>query len=222
MELDEILKDMRTRCRMAMNGIASASMREKGIEYKLNFGLVIQQIKDIAGRHTPDIELAERLWKEDTRELRILATMMYPIDQCTPETANRWATEIKNQEIREQVCLNFFQELPIATQLAITWANDESEDMRTTGYWLLVRLFLAKKIQSLIVSDYFNKLVEDAASENIFLRNAATLTLKHLGRQSQEESQMILEKLAEYKNNTDPLKAEVYNSVAFEFQYFFG
>lgn len=221
--LDDKLKNIRTQCRLAMNGVVSTSMREKGLIYKLNFGLTTQQIKDIANQYDKDKELAERLWLEDsTRELRILATLLYPIDNFSADTANRWAQEIPNQEIREQVCFNLLQELPYANQLAIEWSNNENINLRITGYWLLARLFLAKKIQSHLVVDYFNYIWQDIASDDIFLRNASLLALKHMGRQSKEEADIIIEKLSTHNNSDDLLKAEAYNNVAFEFEFYFG
>lgn len=219
---EDIIKDIRKRCRMAMNGIASTSMREHGLTYKLNFGLLIQQIKDVANRYTPNVELAETLWKEDTRELKILATLLYPIDKFDVGVANKWVREIPNQEIREQICINLFQNLSFANQLAIDWANSDTTNIRTTGYWLMVRLFLAKKIESIVYSDYFRSIWEDTLSEDIFLRNAALLTIKHIGRQSQEEAKIILEKISDYKDCEDPLKQEIYNNIAFEFEFYFG
>lgn len=222
MQLEETIRDIRQQCRMAMNGMASASMRERGLVYKLNFGLVIQQIKDLADRYESSIELAESLWKEETRELKILATFLFPKDKFTAEYANKWALEIGNQEIREQLCLNLLQELDFADQLAIAWANSEDKELRTTGYWLLARLFLTKKIQSHLVVDYFNYIWQDAVAEDLFLRNAALLDLKFIGRQSREEADIILQQLSVYREDSDPIKQEAYNSTAFEFEYFFG
>ena len=108
---EDIIKDIRKRCRMAMNGIVSTNMRQRGLDYKLNFGLSVQQIKDLAKRYQPDSELAETLWADNTRELKILATLLYPTDSFTKEKAGDWGVSIPNQEIREQVCINLFQSL---------------------------------------------------------------------------------------------------------------
>ena len=88
---EDIIKDIRKRCRMAMNGIVSTNMRQRGLDYKLNFGLSVQQIKDLAKRYQPDSELAETLWADNTRELKILATLLYPTDSFTKEKAYEWA-----------------------------------------------------------------------------------------------------------------------------------
>ena len=220
MQQEEIIRDIRQRCRKAMNGIASTSMRQRGISYKVNFGLNIQQIKELSGRYKPDAELAEILWKEDTRELKILATLLYPADDFTEVVANKWVTEIPNQEIREQLSLNLLQILPFAGKLALEWSNSKDESIRTTGYWLLARLFLIKKADKQSASDC-TFIWDDVISDNMFLRNAASLALKHIGRQSKIEADIILDKLSIYKDDENLVKQEAYNSLAFEFGYYF-
>ena len=221
--IEEKLKDIRTQCRMAMNGVVSSSMREKGMIYKLNLGLTTQQIQNIADKYGINKELAERLWVEDgARELKIMATMLYPIDDFTIDVANKWVSEIPNQEIREQLCFNLLQNLPHANQLAVEWSNNENLDVRVTGYWLLSRLFLTRKIQSIIVVDYFSHIWQDIISDDIFLRNASLSVLKHIGRQSKEESKIIMSKIECYNNSMNSLKQEVYNNLSFEFEFYFG
>lgn len=217
---EEILRDIRKRCLMAMNGIASASMRQRGLDYKLNFGLSIQQIKDLSKRYQPDVELAEILWRDNTRELKILAALLYPVESFTKEKADKWVSEISNQEIREQVCINLFQNLPYARSIALEWANSSEMEVRTTGYWLLVRLFLTKKGEH-IHTGSLSFVWDDIISEDTFLRNASLLGLKHIGRQSKDIADAILQKLSVYKDDKDLIKQEVFNSIAFEFDYFF-
>ena len=38
MTLEDKIKDIRTQLRLAMNGVVSHSMRQKGVNYRLNFG----------------------------------------------------------------------------------------------------------------------------------------------------------------------------------------
>lgn len=221
--IEEVLKSIRTDCRLAMNGVVSTSMRQLGMDYKLNFGLLIAQIKALAAKYGPSSLLANRLWREDTRELKILATMIYPIDEFSKEQANSWVNEISNQEIREQVCINLFQELPFAKELALGWISSAKEDVRTTGYWLLARLLLAKKnVGILQLSDLGVAYKEDIISKQLFLRNASLLVLKHMARQSKSLGLSILEDIRDYKNNPDPLKEEAYDSISFEIEFIFG
>lgn len=222
MQHEDIIRDIRRRCRMAMNGMASASMRNHGLDYKLNFGVDIKKIKDIAARYTPDIELAELLWKDGTRELKILATLLCPSDTYSREMACDWAQHIPNQEIREQVCINLFQFLPFADELAMEWSNHTDAEVRTTGYWLYVRRMLTKHLARVIDTSTMNYLWEDMVSRQVSLRNAALLFAKNAGKQSAESAESILSRLEVYKNSEDVLLKEIYDSVSFEFEFFYN
>ena len=67
--LQDEIREIRKQLRLAMNGVISTSMREKGIVYKLNFGVPYPEIKEIARKHKPNGELAAALWKEEIVEL---------------------------------------------------------------------------------------------------------------------------------------------------------
>lgn len=113
--------------------------------------------------------------------------------------------------------------MPFAQSSATEWANSENTDMRITGYWLLARLFLSKKITGRIETGSFSHIWQDIiADENIFLRNAGISILKHLGRQTKEDAQYILKELSVYRNDTEASKQEIYNSIAFEFEFYWG
>lgn len=218
--MDEIIKDIRQRCRMAMNGVASASMRNQGLSYKLNFGVSIQKIKEISLRYQPDKNLAETLWLDTTRELKILATFLYPISDFSDSIANVWVTQIPNQEIREQVCLNLFQKLPYADTIAHSWANNNLEETRTTGYWLYSRRMISKKIETIIDLDSISFIWEDILSDNISLSNSATLFLKQIVRLSENQAEIILKKIIKLKTSKKAQEKEVFDSLAFEFDFY--
>ena len=45
--MEEKLRNIRKRLRLAMNGVISTSMRQKGMNYKLIFGVPIPEINQI-------------------------------------------------------------------------------------------------------------------------------------------------------------------------------
>ena len=51
MDIKEQLKDIKTQLRLSMNGVVSPSMREKVLNYKLNFGVELTRIKSIASAY---------------------------------------------------------------------------------------------------------------------------------------------------------------------------
>ena len=72
MDIKEQLKDIKTQLRLSMNGAVSKSMREKGLLYKLNFGVELPLIKMIAEGYEKNHDLAQALWKENIRECKIM------------------------------------------------------------------------------------------------------------------------------------------------------
>lgn len=220
MTQEDIIRDIRIRCRQAMNGMVSNSMRKWGLDYKVNFGLTIQQIKDVSKRYSPDVALAETLWIENTRELKIMGTLLYPVDKYQERTADKWVQEITNQEIREQICFNLLQELPYAEDLSMKWSKNQVSSIRATGYWLLSRLMLLKKSKD-VLPESLPYVWEDVLSEDTSLWNAALLILKHIGRLSKDAAETIMQKISEFQKSEDILKQEIYNSLDFEFGYFF-
>ncbi len=47
-EIQDTIREIKSKFRLFMNGMVSQSMREKGIDYKLNFGIEYPRIKEIA------------------------------------------------------------------------------------------------------------------------------------------------------------------------------
>ena len=72
--MDELIRNIRTDLRLAMNGVVSSSMRDKGVDYKMNFGVDVPRIKGIAEKYEPNAALAKELWQIDVRELKISNT----------------------------------------------------------------------------------------------------------------------------------------------------
>ena len=65
MEVNELIKDIKKQFRLYMNGVVSQSMREKGLDYKLNFGIEVPRIKEIAAKYEKNHDLAQAMWKEN-------------------------------------------------------------------------------------------------------------------------------------------------------------
>ena len=99
-ELHQQIKDIIAQFRLFMNGMVSQSMREKGLDYKLNFGIEYPRIKEIAARYTPSHELAQALWKENIRESNIMAGLLQPVDTFYPEIAEIWIEGMAYQSWR--------------------------------------------------------------------------------------------------------------------------
>lgn len=217
--MEETIKDIRVRLRQAMNGVVSASMRKKGVVYKINFGVNLLDIKKIASKYEQDKDLAEWLWIQDVREHKILATLLYPHNLFTEEQAWLWVKEIAHQEIAEQVCTNLFQHLTFAERLAQSWISDVEEYVKVCGFILYARLY-TKGNSTLSAEDMLAEAKKTIDSGEGRCQRAALLALKRYGRQGETETQTVLDYMDEYQNSASKEKQEFYNDLKFEFEYY--
>ena len=64
MDVRETIKDIKGQFRLFMNGVVSQSMREKGLDYKLNFGIELPRLKEIAARYEKNHEVRKLYGKK--------------------------------------------------------------------------------------------------------------------------------------------------------------
>lgn len=217
----EKIKDIRNRCRLAMNGMVSQAMRERGVNYKLNFGVEYPRLKEIAAIYGKDHDLAQTLWKEDIREFKILAAMIQPLDTFCKEIAEIWMDSIKQQEIAEMTVMNLFAKLPYASELAFEWiAIARNEYKQYSGYLILARLLAAgMQMNSRSADEFIDQAETDAISELLLPRTGAVTALKKFVAQSPENAVRMKEAIARYKDSDKPYEKNMYDEITAEIEF---
>ena len=141
-EIQEVVKEIKQSFRLMMDGAVAKSMRDKGLSYKLNWGVTLPRLRlkaDELKTTVDDYDLAIALWKEDVRECKILATMIMPPDKVLPEVIDIWMEQITSQEIAEQAVFNLFQYLPYAPERLIPGWLPTKRSINTvvSTFWLV-------------------------------------------------------------------------------------
>lgn len=145
MDTKERVKEIKQSLRQLMDGQTAQSMRDKGVDYKLNWGASIPMLREKAEEIGKDYDLAIELWKADVRECKILATMIMPVERMLPEVVDIWMEQMTSQEIAEQAAFNLFQYLPYAPEKAYQWIASDKELEQLCGFHILSRLFMNKQ-----------------------------------------------------------------------------
>ena len=145
MDINSQVKEIKQSFRQMMDGSVAKSMRDKGVDYKLNWGATLPRLQAKAAELGKNYDLAIALWKENVRECKILATMMMPADQVLPEVIDIWMEQTDTQEIAEQAAYNLYQYLPYAPEKAYSWMASEKELYQLCGFHVLSRLFMNKQ-----------------------------------------------------------------------------
>ena len=135
------LMEIKRSFRLLMNGPGSQSMREKGLGYKINWGVPFTELKKMAEEYGKDYDLAIELWKEDIRECKILATLIMPADKMLAEITDLWMEQVNNQEMVEMLVFNLLQNVEYAPVIAYQWIASDKPLYEMAGFHLLSRLF---------------------------------------------------------------------------------
>lgn len=217
MDLHEQLKDIKTQLRLAMNGAVSQSMREKGLVYKLNFGVELPRIKQIVARYEPDHELAQALWKEDIRECKILAALLQPVDTFLPEIADIWVESIRNIEIAELTSMNLFCRLPYAPQKSLQWMADEREYVQVCGFLTAARLLMQKgDVDGRAENELLDQAITAFLSGSYHVRNAAAALLRRFMQHSPENAFRMCRRVEAMKDAPSAAERMLYELVKAE------
>ena len=145
MDINQQFKEIKQSFRLMMDGMVAKSMRDKGLEYKLNWGATLPRLREKADEIGKNYDLAIALWKENVRECKVLATMIMPAERMLPEVADIWMEQTPNLEIAEQAAFNLYQYLPYAPAKAYTWMASEKELYQLCGFHIISRLFMNKQ-----------------------------------------------------------------------------
>lgn len=142
------------------NGDLAQQMTERGAQYRINFGLNLPQISEIArdflpgGREReelpPDFDMADfsRRLRDNTttRESMLIAPMLFPVDALTMEEALTWACSVSTPEVADVLCLKLLRNFHAATALVEALLSESAQMSHYTALRLLLNLLQAGKI----------------------------------------------------------------------------
>lgn len=143
----EIVLDIKKRLRLSMNGAVSSNMRTRGMDYRVNFGVPIPTLRSIASNYTASAELAWLLMGENSRECKLLAILLYPTNECTQDTIDRFIQESTTNEMVDLWVQRFVDFIPSPCRLIQNLLAEENTEHIYTGIQLLTRIAGSKRIE---------------------------------------------------------------------------
>ena len=191
--MEDKIREIKGQLRLYMNGVVSQSMRKKGLDYKLIFGVELPRLKEIAQTIEPSSVLAEALWLENNRECKILATMIYPKAEFTSEVANLWIEGVTNIELARFISMNLLQHLEYAPALCLSWIANSRELTQIVGYLTMSRLFRRSDEMDLrAVEEFVNQSFAAVESGDFHLRSAAMQALISFMQMNSTHKEMLV------------------------------
>lgn len=140
MNTQQDILDIKKDLRACMNGVLSARMRQVGMPYRLVFGVELPRLQEIAATYTPNRHLAQALWNENIRETRLLACLLMPPRDFTPDVADIWAQEIPTTEVAQVMATRLMPLAPRACDLSFEWIASDNAMKQLCGFLCVARL----------------------------------------------------------------------------------
>ena len=163
---NEKLKQIKQSFRLLMNGEANRSMREKGVNYHLNWGVSL--------------------------ECKILATMIMPAERMLPEIVDIWVEQTQEVEIAEQAAFNLYQHLDFAPEIAFRWISSNDAIRQISGYHILSRLFMrGLEPNERGINEFLDQALAALNDSNISVRHAATTSLQRFSELGEDYSKIV-------------------------------
>ena len=195
-----------------MDGAVAQSMRDKGVNYHLNWGATLPRLKEKAEELAnsqlltvnSQYDLAIALWKENIRECKILATMLMPPEKMLPEVCDIWMEQMPSQEIAEQAAFNLWQHLPYAPEKAYQWIASDQEYYQLCGFHVLSRLFMnGQEPNERGINEYIDQALSAVQGPYMSVRKAAMQSMVHFA-----ELGLVYERMA--KSATKSINLEFF------------
>jgi hypothetical protein len=128
------------------NGDTADSMKRTGIIYKMNWGIALVTLRQMAKEFSPDHVLALKLWNKQWRESMIFATLLDQPERVTEEQMDFWTKSFENTEIAEQTSANLWVKSKFAFAKSLEWCRGKKHIVRFTGIHLAGRLAITNKL----------------------------------------------------------------------------
>lgn len=200
-ETHEKLMTIKRSFRLLMNGPTSQSMSQKGIGYKINWGVPFIELKKMAAEYGKDYELAIELWKEDIRECKILATLIMPADRMLAEITDIWMEQVNNQELAEMLAFNLLQYVDYAPVIAYQWMASDKPLYQIAGFQILARLFAnGQEANERGINEFLDQAAAALQGDNMGVKHAAAncvMRFADLGEEYEKLARMALKGIFE-------------------------
>ncbi|MFB6317484.1 DNA alkylation repair protein [Saccharicrinis sp. FJH54] len=156
-ENENDLKEIQNLINLRKNGPVSQSMKDSGLNYRVNFGVSIVDLRKISKGFICNNVLSRLLWDKGWRETYILATLIADPETMDGETLTKWFDEIPTTEVSEQMGNNLLA-FTDRSELLEHLLNSGDNLKRITALKALSKQFLLKNFKH---KDLFLKALEN-------------------------------------------------------------
>ena len=179
--------------RKQMNGAVLDTFRYYGAKYGMNYGVAIHSIRDMAVEVGTDHDLAKFLYRQQVRELQIIALWIADAEQLTGGELDFWREGIVNSELAEQAAQGLLCNVEDIDSLVTAWCRGENS---LVAYAALLAAARNKNISDSAIQTSVVEVVTLNTNNHLVAQGAVALLASVIAR-NKELVASILEQLPE-------------------------
>lgn len=158
--------------RKQMNGAVLDTFRYYGAKYGMNYGVALHSLRDMAREIGCDDELAHFLFRQQVRELQIIALWIADAEAVTEKEFDFWANGLINSELAEQAAQGLLSKITPIDTLVERWCGSGNELL---AYAALLAASRSDKISINILQSSVNKVVTAFADNHLATQGVVAL-----------------------------------------------
>ena len=196
--------------RKQMNGAVLDTFRYYGAKYGMNYGVALHSLREMAREVGCDDDLAHFLYRQQVRELQIIALWIADAASVNVEQFDHWAAGIINSEIAEQAAQGLLSKIEQIDILLESWCSGENELL---AYAALLAASRSEKVSVEAVQSAVNKSLNTFSDNHLAVQGTVAL----LSAQIAKNRALVETVLATLPNNKSA--AAVREEIAWRLEY---
>lgn len=210
---------VKNQVRLHMNGATTSQMEQRGIHYRVNYGVAVPHLMQLAKRIPVSYELAERLWFLEIRETMLLAAMLVPAEAMTVARCKEWAAKINNKDLVERSAMYLWGRLDVLDALLNEWLASPNEYLKATALYAMGRqskLLEDGQLKAGRVIDVMEQ------SHNQLVLSAGAFALRMLMRSHSGEIEAVKSYIGRLKSDEESFRVAIAEELIAEVEFLEG
>lgn len=181
MDYEEVI----SRLEAMANPEAIEGMARFGITAKSVYGVSLPNIRKLAKEIGKNHALAQKLWKKENRETRIIAALIEDPAKVTEAQVEMWVGDFDSWEVCDQCIMNLFEKLSGAYEKAVEWSCRDEQFIKRAGYVMMARLAVSDK-QAIDESfeAFFPHIKRGASDQRNLVKKGVNWALRQIGKRN--------------------------------------
>ncbi len=160
-------------------------MARFGINTEHRLGVSMPELRTMAKTIGKDHELAQKLWKTEIADAKILATLIADPEMLDDEQMEEWVKGLDSWDVCDETCMNLFDRSTLAWRKVDEWSMRKEEFVKRAAFSLLAVLAVHdKKADDDRFVQLFHVFTRAADDERASVKKAASWALRNIGKRN--------------------------------------